>query len=100
VLAVGDSAPVGDATIRVVALQDSRCPSDVQCIWAGDVAIILAYSRAGVTTTDTLRLLTTPKTSTHDGLLFQPVTVLPYPKTAAPNEQKTLTLHVTLAPTL
>ncbi len=26
--------------------EDSRCPSDVQCIWAGQVSILIEYSRA------------------------------------------------------
>lgn len=97
VLAAGESARVADATVRVVAIQDSRCPSDVVCITAGDVVMVLAFSGAGDARTDTLRLVAAPKTSTYGGLLFQPTTVMPYPDTRATGTTKTVTLHVSTA---
>ena len=93
VLAVGDSAKFNFATVRVLALQDSRCPSDVQCITGGDVAMILAFSGAGNARTDTLYFVTQPKSTTYGGFVFTPVNVLPYPKTTEPIGPKTLTLH-------
>jgi hypothetical protein len=97
-LAVGDAARLSSAMVRVVAVQDSRCPSDVVCFTAGDVVMVLAFSGAGNARTDTLRLFTTPKSSTYGGFLFTPLRVLPYPRTDGPNVPKTLTLHVTDAP--
>lgn len=97
-LAIGESATVAGTTVRVVAIQDSRCPSDVMCITAGDVVMILAYSGAGNSRTDTLRLVATPKTSTYGGLLLQPTTVTPYPDTRLTSTTKTVTLRVTAAP--
>lgn len=97
VLAAGESATVAVSTVRVVALQDSRCPSDVVCITAGDVVMVLAFSGAGDARTDTLRLVATPKTSTYGGLLFEPTTVIPYPDTRATGTTKTVTLHVSTA---
>jgi hypothetical protein len=36
-----------DLVFRFVNVtEDSRCPSDVQCIWAGQVSILVEYSRA------------------------------------------------------
>ena len=93
ILAGGDSAHFAQATVRVIALLDSRCPSDVQCITGGDVVMILAFSGAGSARTDTLHFVTSPKSSRYGGILFTPVTVLPYPKTTEPSGPKTLTLH-------
>ncbi|MCR4281374.1 MAG: hypothetical protein NUV88_03530 [Candidatus Kaiserbacteria bacterium] len=48
-IAIGASATINDTTIGVLELlEDSRCPADVQCIWAGTVrvrAAIDAYNR-------------------------------------------------------
>ena len=98
VLSVGESALVAGVTVRVAAVEDSRCPSDVVCITSGDVVVLLAYSGAGAARTDTLRLNTTPRTSAYGGLVFQPTTITPYPDTRAGATTKTVTLHVTPAP--
>jgi len=46
VLGVGQSAEIGPATTlrfnRIVS--DSRCPADVQCVWAGEVRIALTLT--------------------------------------------------------
>jgi hypothetical protein len=97
-LASGEAAIIAGASVRVVAIQDSRCPSDVVCITAGDVFMIFAFSGSGEARTDTLRLMATPKASTYGGLVFQPTTVLPYPDTRANGTTKAVTLHVITAP--
>ena len=94
VLTVGDSVRIANASVRVLALQESRCPTDVYCIWQGDVTIILAFSGAGDARTDTVHLNIPPKTTTYGGIQFTPIAVLPYPKSASSSgETKTLTLH-------
>ncbi len=43
-LRVGDHATFTDAGVRVAFLgvsQDSRCPSQVMCVWAGDAAVLV-----------------------------------------------------------
>lgn len=48
-LAVNQTAylAAADMIFRFVNVtEDSRCPSDVQCIWAGQVSILVEYSRA------------------------------------------------------
>jgi hypothetical protein len=48
-LAVGQSAVVGDTGLRLSlegVSQDSRCPSDVQCVWEGDATVALAVAAA------------------------------------------------------
>lgn len=46
-LSVGQKSKVGDLSIELKGpIEDSRCPSDVQCIWAGEVRTIVALSTA------------------------------------------------------
>jgi hypothetical protein len=48
-LAVGQEAAVaGPRSLRVVAVTaDSRCPGDVQCVWAGDAVVRVSLARPG-----------------------------------------------------
>jgi hypothetical protein len=42
-IAIGDSQKINDTTITVLNLvSDSRCPTDVQCVWAGTVSVRVA----------------------------------------------------------
>ncbi len=64
--------------------EDSRCPADVQCIWAGQVSILIEYSRAstGQSLGDfTLTLMGSSSTevSTIEGYLVKLARVDPYP---------------------
>lgn len=48
-LAPGESANVTDAgiTVRLLRItEDSRCPSDTTCIWAGEVKVLFAIQAA------------------------------------------------------
>ena len=41
----GESASLPDGLLRYVRLvSDSRCPPDVQCVWAGDAVIALRWT--------------------------------------------------------
>lgn len=46
-------------TIKLVDVQDSRCPKDVQCIWEGDAVVTLRINSAD--TTQNFVLHTNPK---------------------------------------
>ncbi|MFL5482211.1 MAG: hypothetical protein ACJ8AK_08450 [Gemmatimonadaceae bacterium] len=49
-LAVGKSATINGTDYRITfnrVTEDSRCPVDVQCVWAGDAKIELTLSRNG-----------------------------------------------------
>ena len=55
VLAPGESARVGDLLVRFVAVaEDSRCPADVTCVWAGNGAVRIAVEVAGEAVIETL----------------------------------------------
>ncbi|MEP6729026.1 MAG: hypothetical protein ABJE10_00245 [bacterium] len=99
-LGVGESATVTPGAVRVqfAAVNDSRCPSDVVCIQAGDAMIILALSGAGADRTDTLYLVRQPRSVSYGGYRFDAVNVQPYPRTTDQSPAKTLELHVATAP--
>ena len=45
---LGGTARLGDITVRPIAvIEDSRCPSDVQCVWAGRMRLRAAVSGVG-----------------------------------------------------
>lgn len=47
---LGETARLGGLSVRPVAVvEDSRCPSDVQCVWAGRLRLRAAVSGVGET---------------------------------------------------
>lgn len=47
---LGQTVRLGDLSVRPIAvLEDSRCPSGVQCVWAGRLRIRAAVSGVGET---------------------------------------------------
>jgi hypothetical protein len=95
-LATGETAAVTPGSVRVqfVGVNDSRCPSDVVCVQAGDAMIILGFSGAAAERTDTLYLVRQPRAVTYGGYRFEAVDVQPYPRSAGQTPAKTLTLRV------
>src|SRR4051812_26567489 len=63
----GESAHIAGSPvlIKLLAVQDSRCPSDVQCITAGEALNIIQLSGAGADRTDTLKVNKEPKSTTY-----------------------------------
>lgn len=52
---IGETARIGDVSVRPIAiLEDSRCPRDVECVWAGRLRLSAAIS--GVDGTSELAL--------------------------------------------
>jgi hypothetical protein len=95
-LSVGDAAAVTPGSVRVqfANLNDSRCPSDVVCIQAGDAMIILAFNGAGADHTDTLYLNRQPRNVNYGGYRFDAVDVQPIPLSTGQQAPKRLTLRV------
>ncbi|MEO8335781.1 MAG: hypothetical protein ABI664_12465 [bacterium] len=95
-LSVGESANVTPGSVRVqfVNVADSRCPSDVVCVTAGDAMIVVAFNGAGADRTDTLYLVRQPKSVTYGGYRFEATDVQPYPKSSEQQPSKTLILKV------
>jgi hypothetical protein len=80
-LHVGDAVDLeGGWTIGFSeVVTDSRCPTSVTCVWAGDGAIELFVRRSGSVMRDTLHTLLDPASVTHEGLTIQLTELVPYP---------------------
>jgi hypothetical protein len=59
--------------------EDSRCPLDVECVWAGNAEIFLQIASADSTTIYSLNTFLEPNIVSHDGYLVELVQVSPYP---------------------
>lgn len=68
------------ATITLIRLEDSRCPPDVTCVWAGEVAAEVEIATAAGAT-ESLRLTTLEAVASKvlDGHLLQVITAEPQP---------------------
>lgn len=69
-------------TIRFVGVaEDSRCPADVQCVWAGNAAARLVLSSsAGPSTDAALNTTLEPRTVIFSGYRVRVVGVRPAPR--------------------
>lgn len=79
--------------IRFVKVEDSRCPVDVNCFWAGNGKVMLEVSQPGVSTPSTTIELDTnkavgPSSRTFAGFTITLHDLEPKPKTPRPNPEK------------
>jgi hypothetical protein len=85
-------------TIRFSGVaEDSRCPVDVQCVWAGNAIVRLAISTSGGATTDaTLNTTLDPKSTTTSGYTIRLAGLKPVPRsgTTIPASSYLATLEV------
>jgi hypothetical protein len=80
--------------IRVTAIRDSRCPSDVTCITAGDALVILVTSDDGTERTDTLHLRAAPRSAALGPDRVELLDVTPYPRSTARDRVPVAVLRV------
>lgn len=69
-LAPGQTATVRRADARVTfreVREDSRCPVDVQCVWAGDAKVEVTIARTGVPTETKTLSITPPENEVQTG---------------------------------
>jgi hypothetical protein len=84
-LAYSKEGTVAGTDLRIrfdTLLEDSRCATDVQCVWAGNARIVLRFDgdiRAGVKR-DTLGIFLDPRTSTYGGYVIQFESLEPAPR--------------------
>jgi hypothetical protein len=58
---LGEEVRLGNLRIRPVAvLEDSRCPADVTCVWAGRIRVRVAVSGAGEPVMELNQLVAVP----------------------------------------
>ena len=74
-----------DRSVAFVAMvNDSRCPSDVVCVTAGNAEVRLRLRGGGVDSTLSLNTTTPPKEATIGGVRLELVGLEPYPKASVP----------------
>jgi hypothetical protein len=94
------SARVTGTPITVIfrsVSDDSRCPSDVQCVWAGDGAVKLGLQSTTVPSQEaTLHTTLDPKIVDFSGYRIRIVSLAPYPKSGSsiPGDKYVVTLNV------
>ena len=96
-LQVGTTRSVGGVAIGFVKIQeDSRCPSDVQCVWAGNAAVELSLASGGAPpVTRVVNSTIDPKSVEEYGLRITFKTLSPAPRQTAPGTTTpTVVLHV------
>ena len=88
-LAPGQTAAVNGADARITfkrVLEDSRCPVDVTCVWAGDAKIELIVSRNGAADETRILSITPPnQEATAGNLRIRFVSLAPVPRQADGN---------------
>ena len=103
-LQVGDRARVnnGDFVLHFVAVpQDSRCPVDVQCVWAGDAAVRVELTSSGRTRQRDLHTNSTvgSVSAEHDGYVVELLDLTPVPRSGQVIEQGDYTARLRLSRT-
>jgi len=83
-LAMGQEARIqGSAvTVRLVSVgEDSRCPVDVQCVWAGNAVVRLSLTSTQEASKDApLNTTLDPKSTQYGGFTIQLVGLKPAPR--------------------
>jgi hypothetical protein len=82
VLSIGQEVQVDSLlTLSVTGVPaDSRCPTDVQCVWAGDGAVAIAYSLGeGPSNPDTLHTSLDPRSARFGAYAITLLDLTPYP---------------------
>lgn len=101
-LFVREKAQIGDLQIRFISVpEDSRCPADVECVWAGNAKIVLGVSLKGSDeTVITINSTVDPREALYAGYRIRFVSLKPTPlsgRTINPAEYR-VTLIVSRVP--
>ena len=100
-LALGQSAQVQGSSVAVrfgSVAEDSRCPSDVQCVWAGNAALRLTFASFNASSIEaTVNTTLDPKSVSYGGFLFRLVGLRPVPKSGSriPDADYVATFEIT-----
>ena len=99
VLALGATAQVAPGlrvTFREVE-QDSRCPTDVTCVTAGDVDVWLKVEADGLSFGPVLHLNAEPRTAELGGYVVRLSGLQPLPRSTHPTERGAYIATITVA---
>ena len=100
-LKVGESAKAPDEGLKIEfdsVAEDSRCPKDVTCVWAGNAKILLKVRKNAAQPANVeLNTNSNPKTFRYLEYELRLEELKPYPKSDAPTKSSdyevTLTVH-------
>ncbi|HSA98301.1 MAG TPA: DUF333 domain-containing protein [Candidatus Nitrosotenuis sp.] len=84
-LHVNESTLIESENLQITLndIQDSRCPSDVTCVWAGEAKVQLSLAHNEQLGNLTLSTMEKSSTASFDGYLFSLIKVDPYPTSTA-----------------
>ena len=81
---IGDAIALNDLRLTFQRVEsDSRCPSDVVCVWAGDGEIALKIEQSGKAAVAALHTTLEPKKTEWNGYTIQLVSLAPALKSTA-----------------
>jgi len=82
---IGESITVGELRLTFSSVEgDSRCPTNVVCVWAGDGEIALKIEQGSKAAVAALHTTLEPKKTEWDGYTIALVTLTPERKANAP----------------
>jgi hypothetical protein len=82
-------------SLQVLSIADSRCPTDVRCITAGDAVIVVLLDDGRLVRSDTLRLRGTPRSVAFANRRLEIVDVRPYPVSTERDRASVAMLRIT-----
>jgi len=89
-LPIGRTADNGELRVTFDAVtEDSRCPSGVQCVWAGNASLRLTLATANETDVAIVNSTTTPHMAAFEGFVLGYRDLTPYPVSTVPTDRAT-----------
>jgi len=97
--AMKDNQPValGEDTLTVMSIADSRCPSDVQCISAGEVKVEFALIRGDIGMGVTELILPSKQEGTIGSYVVKLIDIGPYPRESQVIKQDDYQIQVVIS---
>lgn len=97
-LKMGEELPVGGSVVAIQfgrVLEDSRCPVDVVCVWAGNAVVELGI-RMGMGPTFPLQINTMlePRSAEWNGLVVTVLELLPAPRASVPTKPEDYSVKI------
>ena|SRR5690349_10300822 len=101
-LAVGETARLADQDVSIefkAVTADSRCPSDVTCVWAGDAALTLRLGGVPGIQDTTLHTTLDPRTLTSGTTTLEILGLSPTPVSSTSTDPKSYRLRLRVTST-
>lgn len=87
-LPVGRTADNGELRVTLDGVfEDSRCPSGVQCVWAGNASLRLTLATADEAEVVVVNSTTTPHMAAFEGFVLGYRDLAPYPSSTEPMDR-------------